>query len=75
MAARRYTFTTKDLAILTTIGSSCLCLVVLVLGVMYGLLTSRLPIEAIGTIQGASVGSGLLGFALILFMIIRVSLR
>jgi hypothetical protein len=74
MARKTITWTPRDLIILTSVGTSCLCLIILILGVVFGVLTRKIPVEALGSIQGVSVGSGLLGFGLVLFMIIKVSI-
>jgi hypothetical protein len=39
---------------------------------MFGVLTEKISVAALGTIQGLSVGSGLLGFGLLLYWIIKI---
>jgi hypothetical protein len=65
-------WTPKELRNLILLSTACLCLLVFVLGVMLGVLTGRISVEALGTIQGLSVGTGLLGLGLILYLIIKV---
>jgi len=67
-------WTPRDYAILITIGSTCLCLVILVLGTVIGVLQGVISVQVLGTIKGAGVGGGLLGLGAILCQIIKVSL-
>ena len=50
------------------------CLVVLVLGTVIGVLDGRITPEILGKVSNGATGVGLLGLALILFWIIRLSL-
>jgi hypothetical protein len=74
MAPRRIKWTPRDLIILISLGSACLCLILLILGVVIGVLTKAISPDVLGEIQGISVGGGLLGFALIIYWIIRDTL-
>lgn len=64
----------RDYAMLITTGSVCLCLVILVLGTVLGVLNGKLSPEALGGVQSAGFGGGLLGFGFILYRIIKISL-
>jgi hypothetical protein len=65
-------WTPKEIRNMTLISTACLCLLVLITGVMFGVLTGKISVDALGKIQGLSVGSGLLGFGLILYWIIKI---
>lgn len=64
----------RDYAMLITTGSVCLCLVILVLGTVLGVLNGKFSPEALGGVQTAGFGGGLLGFGFILYRIIKISL-
>ena len=64
----------RDYAMLITTGSVCLCLVILVLGTVLGVLNGKFSPEALGGVQSAGFGGGLLGFGFILYRIIKISL-
>lgn len=63
----------RDYALLITTGSVCLCLVILVLGTVLGVLNGKFSPEALGGVQTAGFGGGLLGFGFILYRIIKIS--
>ena len=63
----------NDIAVLMAVGTACLCLVILVLGTMIGVMLGLVPVETIGTVEGAGVGGGLLGFAAVLLGVIKVA--
>ena len=64
----------RDYAMLITTGSVCLCLIILVLGTVMGVLNGKFSPEALGGVQTAGFGGGLLGFGFILYRIIKISL-
>ena len=64
----------REYAMLITTGSVCLCLVILVLGTVLGVLNGKFSPEALGGVQSAGFGGGLLGFGFILYRIIKLSL-
>lgn len=64
----------KEYAVLMTIGTACLCLIILVLGTVIGVLNGKITVEMLGRVEGAGIGGGLLGFGVILYRIIKVSL-
>ena len=67
-------WTPRDYTILVVTGTACICLLILVLGAVIGVMTGRVSVEALGEIQGAGVGGGLLGFGIIIYQIIKVTL-
>lgn len=67
-------WTSRDYAVLVVVGTACLCLLILVLGTVIGVINQSISPEALGNIQGASVGGGLLGLGIILYRIIRIAL-
>ena len=68
-------WTPQEIAMMMSVGTACLCLIVLVLGAVLGVLTGVISEEHLGTVGGAGMGSGLLGFALISYKIINASLK
>lgn len=67
-------WTPREYAVLVVIGTACLCLIILVLGVVIGVLNERITADILGKVGGPSIGGGLLGFGIILYRIIKVSL-
>ncbi|PYX61391.1 MAG: hypothetical protein DMG73_03775 [Acidobacteria bacterium] len=67
-------WTPREVRQLMVCGTGCLCLVVLVLGTVIGVLDGRITPEILGKVSNGATGVGLLGLALILFWIIRLSL-
>ena len=65
-------WTPKEIRNMTLISTACLCLLVLISGVMFGVLTEKISIDVLGSIKGLSAGSGLLGFGLLLYWIIKI---
>lgn len=50
----------------------CLCLIIIVGGVMYGILNGVISPENLGYIEIGGVGTGLLAFMYILYRIIKI---
>jgi hypothetical protein len=48
--------------------------VILVLGTVIGVLIGKISTDLLGRVEGAGLGGGLLGFGVILYRIIRISL-
>jgi hypothetical protein len=67
-------FSPEDINRLLVVGTSCLCLVLLIGGTVWGVLARRLSPNSLGTISGAGVGGGLVAFLWILYKIVRVTL-
>lgn len=64
----------REYAVLLVIGTACLCLIILVLGTLIGVLNGTIPVDRLGSVGGAGAGGGLIGFGIILYRIIKVSL-
>jgi hypothetical protein len=67
-------WTPRDYTVLVVSGTACLCLVILVLGAVLGVINGSISVEELGEIQGAGIGGGLLGFGVIIYQIIKVTL-
>ena len=63
-----------DLQRLIITCSSCLALLILVMGTLYGVITGAIPAEHLGKIESLSMGGGLLGFFAIIALIIKMSI-
>ena len=70
----RFSGTPREYAVLITIGTACLCLIILVLGTVLGVLNGSITVDTLGKVESAGVGGGLLGFGMILYRIIKISL-
>lgn len=68
------TASSREYAILMTIGTACLCLIILVLGTVWAVLDNKINVETLGKIESAGFGGGLLGFGTILYRIIKIAL-
>lgn len=68
-------WTPQDLVSIIIATSACLCLLILVLGVVLLAFVGKLSPEVLGSIKGAGVGGGLLGLAYILFLTVKISMR
>lgn len=64
----------REYAILMTIGTACLCLIILVLGTVWAVLDNKINVETLGKVELAGFGGGLLGFGTILYRIIKIAL-
>jgi len=53
-------------------GTACLCLTILVSATIFGLIFHRIQADAVGRITAYSAGSGILGLALVLYLILRL---
>ena len=67
-------WTPTDIQRLTITCSGCSGLVILVGCVSFGAITGRISPALIGDIKGYFVGGGLLGLAMILYLVIKSSL-
>jgi hypothetical protein len=72
MAAK---WTSQDYVSLIIAASACLCLLILVLGVLLLAYVGRLPIELLGSMKGVGIGGGFVGLAYILFLTVKTSIR
>jgi len=58
-----------------SVGTACLCLVILVLASVIGVLAGAISVEMLGSVQGAGMGGGLLGLGYIIYRVINSALR
>lgn len=65
----------EELIRILAAGTGCLCLIILVAGTMWGVDTGRISKDVLGQVSMAGVAGGVLGLALILFWIIRLSIQ
>jgi hypothetical protein len=70
----RSSWAPADIQRLMITCSGCSCLVILVCCISFGAITGKISPELLGNVKGVAVGGGLLGLAMILYMVIRASL-
>lgn len=63
-----------DLQKLIITCSSCLALLILVMGTLYGVITGAISPDHLGSVKGIGVGGGLLGFGSIIALVIKMSI-
>ncbi len=63
----------RDIQRLIVTCTGCLCLVILVMGTLYGVIKGAISAEHLGSINGIGIGSGFLGLGLIIFQIIKLA--
>jgi hypothetical protein len=57
-------------------GTGCVCLIALVTVVLIGAMLGKLSVDLLGSFsKGGAVGCGLLGVSLIIYRVIKVSLK
>jgi hypothetical protein len=64
----------SDIQRLTTTCTGCSCLVILVGCISFGAITGKISPTLLGDFKGYTIGGGLLGLAMILFLVIRAAL-
>ena len=64
-----------DIGKLTTVCSGCSCMVILVGSVSIGVVTGKISSDLLGSVKGLGVGGGLVGLAMVLYMVIRAALK
>lgn len=65
----------KDLQGLIVTCTGCLCLLILVMGTIFGVIKGVISPDKLGHIDGLSVGGGLLGLGLIIYYVIRIAFK
>ena len=70
----RRAWSPSDIQRLTTTCTGCSCLVILVGCISFGAITGKISPELLGNFKGYTIGTGLLGLGLILYLVIRASL-
>lgn len=53
--------------------TGCLCLVILVMGTLYGVIRGNISAAHLGSISGVGVGCGFLGLGYILYLVIKIA--
>ncbi len=64
-----------DIQKVMAVSSACSCLVILVGSISIGVVTGRISSDLLGSVKGIGVGGGLVGLAMVLYMVIRVALK
>lgn len=67
-------WTPSDINRLIAVATGCLCLPIIVLGVLMLISQGALSAELLGTTKGVGVGGGLLGLASIIVLVIKSGL-
>lgn len=67
-------WTPKDVAQIMAVSTGCLCLLIIVLVVTLGVYNGRITTAVLGSVTSASAATGLLGLALIVYRVIRLTL-
>jgi phosphotransferase system glucose/maltose/N-acetylglucosamine-specific IIC component len=65
----------EDLRKMIVICTGCLCLLILVMGIIWGVIKEVISSELLGSIKGISFGGGLLGLCLIIYRVIKIPFR
>lgn len=65
----------KDVQKLIVTCTGCLCLLILVMGIIFGVIKGVISPDQLGNIKGLSVGGGLLGLGLIIYHVIKIALK
>src|SRR6266704_3187853 len=64
-----------DIQKVMAVSSACSCLGILVGSISIGVVTGRISSDLLGSVKGIGVGGGLVGLAMVLYMVIRVALK
>lgn len=65
----------SDYIKMAAVGTTCLCMIILVLGAMIGLLTGRITADQLGSYGKAGAAVGIVGLAGILASILKTALQ
>lgn len=68
-------WTPRDYTRLLVSSTACLCLLIVTGGGVIGVLIGIIPVEAIGSMRGLSIGGGFVALGLIAYQVIRIALR
>ncbi len=71
MGRTKTNWTVDDIVKLMIACTSCMCLLILVVGIMIGVAMGKVDVAMLGKIQGAGTAGGLLGVLWILYLIIK----
>ena len=64
----------RDIHKLLVVSTACCCLVILVGSICFGAVMGKISAELLGEVKGGTAGTGLLGLAVILYMVIKAGL-
>lgn len=64
----------NEIAKFMVVGTACLCLILLFLVTLLGVMNGKISVEALGGFEGVTAGSGLIGFGILLYKIIKLGL-
>ena len=64
-----------DIQRVMAVSSACSCMVILVGSVSIGVVMGKISSDLLGSIKGIGVGGGLVGLAMVLYLVIRVALQ
>ena len=64
-----------DIQKVMAVSSACSCMVILVGSVSIGIVTKKISAELLGSVTGIGVGGGLVGLAMVLYLVIRIALK
>ena len=74
MAINFENWTPEDIRRLFATTTGCFCLLILLMGVLYGVAKGWISVEILGTIKGAGGCAGFLGFGWIFYLVIKASI-
>jgi len=69
------TWTPQTILGLVVAGTGCLCLLAVVMCTMLGILLGIISPDSLGTAKGVGIGTGILGLAAIVGLVIKAALR
>ena len=64
-----------DIQRVMAVSSACSCMVILVGSVSIGVVMGKISSDLLGSVKGIGVGGGLVGLAMVLYLVIRVALQ
>jgi hypothetical protein len=64
-----------DIQKVMAVSSACSCMVILVGSVSIGVVMGKISSDLLGSVKGIGVGGGLVGLAMVLYLVIRVALQ
>lgn len=67
--------TPQDVRLFMVVRTACICLYILVGGMIFGALTGLIDVDAMGAVRGIGIGCGLLGLGSILVLLLYIALR
>ena len=65
----------SDIQRVMAVSSACSCMVILVGGVSIGVVIGKISPEVLGSAKGLGVGGGLVGLAMLLYLMIKTALN